>query len=726
MVRTRYYGDDPVTLRCQKLRDNHWKSLVGLIPGPQNTTFDGTLRVQPRDLSHYHPSVEEIQQENNFRYRGFPEEHFVGTKHPLSKSLPNDLHKNFAKKHVFDVNKPTIDTGHKGILYGTDINSPRPPTTEPRPIRNPLQEKNSAELRKARKEMAAAEVDIMQYKQEKLLKQQQMVAERKKDLAMLQNYNPWGKPGHGAPKGSNIDLNKKTRMLESDEASNSGHSDFHDNFGKPGNGAPQRTKSGRLKTEIPGDPTIRFMDTQKGRATIEERVRYIKGPEQREQYHKDLDHQIQEKAYKEQEEKLNDLRTELMMLKEDPYGKPGAGAPNRYPSDPRLTKSLELSDTRLQGGMFDPWGKGAGQPQRETDGYLKTHKNTNRDLGPVEFYDPNIKDVSLALHRQGGHGGSGAPVKTDSGTVNTKFKSSLMRDEYGKVEISDQASPRLRKHHKYADETFTPYDPFGKSGAGAPLKDTEGHVQPNVYGNLKKITGEAGSADGKKKQLAASIYLTELQKEMAEQKQHKQDWKNYDQAPIGDITSVMKDKKVGNPLRDPNTGFLLDQHLPHSDITRMAANYRPQKTEDTPTYHNELQQAAEDRYRQRVVEKIKDKADSQKHQEAFSDYWGRAGGGAPTAENKKVNLEDALFNPRREDEAPHWETNKDFSRYEPWQQAESYRKMYDDGHINGPHGNYIRSTLNSKHDNNFELEVSRQRQAKRDYNMIVPYATVEK
>ena len=59
-------------------------------------------------------------------------------------------------------------------------------------------------------------------------------------------------------------------------------------FGRPGYGAPVRTKSGRIRTIIRGNPEIRFQDNSSVKKTINNSIRYQADPELKAQYHKDL------------------------------------------------------------------------------------------------------------------------------------------------------------------------------------------------------------------------------------------------------------------------------------------------------------------------------------------------------------------------------------------------------------------------------------------------------
>ena len=58
---------------------------------------------------------------------------------------------------------------------------------------------SSADLRRFHKEVEVAEADIRKFKEEKKMKLAEKEGEKKRDLEMLKSYDPWGRPGAGAP-----------------------------------------------------------------------------------------------------------------------------------------------------------------------------------------------------------------------------------------------------------------------------------------------------------------------------------------------------------------------------------------------------------------------------------------------------------------------------------------------------------------------------------------------
>lgn len=161
----------------------------------------------------------------------------------------------------------------------------------------------------------------------------------------------FGRPGHGAP---TVD-NRKKRFTEhqfdklrhnnpdmvTSEAEfrpppPPSYSRFHhdevDNtdamaFGRPGCGAPQRTKSGRIRTAIFGNPEIRFQANESVKKTINNNIRYTADRGFKEEYSQQLEGQIRER--KENEDKEKNMSREYAKQLEEveglQWGKPGPG-----------------------------------------------------------------------------------------------------------------------------------------------------------------------------------------------------------------------------------------------------------------------------------------------------------------------------------------------------------------------------------------------------------------
>lgn len=57
---------------------------------------------------------------------------------------------------------------------------------------------------------------------------------------------------------------------------------------------------------------------------------------------------------------------------------------------------------------------------------------------------------------------------------------------------------------------------------------------------------------------------------------------------------------------------------------------------------------AEERKKNRELQKLTERKETKDHQQAFNDIWGRPGGGAPNTSQKLSNLDNSLHQPRKE------------------------------------------------------------------------------
>lgn len=98
-------------------------------------------------------------------------------------------------------------------------------------------------------------------------------------------------------------------------------------FGRPGCGAPVRTRSGRIKTFIIGNPEIRFQANESVQKTICNAIRYQTDKESKELYQRALEEQISQRKIAEKMEKEQDVNTtnELVKMEASQWGRPGPG-----------------------------------------------------------------------------------------------------------------------------------------------------------------------------------------------------------------------------------------------------------------------------------------------------------------------------------------------------------------------------------------------------------------
>ncbi|XP_076334018.1 uncharacterized protein LOC143238021 isoform X2 [Tachypleus tridentatus] len=247
---------------------------------------------------------------------------------------------------------------------------------EPRVFVHQLNLSSADVLRRQRdREMVAQEMSRL-----KLVKkdhQRQQEEEKRQNMEMLVRYNPWNKPGAGAP----MENSKRTKFTEeqldkNDQSDNNVLGNTLTGFGKPGAGAPQRTKSGRMKTQLSGDPEIRFQDAQKVRLSIENQLRY-KNPDKDNPINSQESRKQRQLAKKKRQMQLEDTGVALPLSNRGGNGAPQvtlSGNPKT-----RLRSTLEVvgtsghfvgddgSTTCDEKENYNPWGKpGAGAPLKDS------------------------------------------------------------------------------------------------------------------------------------------------------------------------------------------------------------------------------------------------------------------------------------------------------------------------------------------------------------------------
>jgi len=149
-----------------------------------------------------------------------------------------------------------------GFLYGkydTAVGQPLPRKMKEKDrLPSWMMDKTSAELRKREIQSHEIEEDLARSRLEKANQRAHDLAEQKKDLNMLRNYRPWGKPGGGAPRGVENERAStiRTRQIEQLSADTSQVLPF----GRPGAGAPNRTESGKIKAKLSSDKQKKAYD----------------------------------------------------------------------------------------------------------------------------------------------------------------------------------------------------------------------------------------------------------------------------------------------------------------------------------------------------------------------------------------------------------------------------------------------------------------------------------
>nr|XP_022306039.1 uncharacterized protein LOC111112620 isoform X7 [Crassostrea virginica]XP_022306050.1 uncharacterized protein LOC111112620 isoform X7 [Crassostrea virginica] len=396
---------------------------VDVNKGPFTLTHDP----RPRDLKTTNNTSTDNPLYQDFRFKGYPSESFISPHNPQYKRNSaaemngTETSRYFGKTQHFDTApgferaktdrpsarphatppvrsssgmdyaKPKIDEGHRSLQYGSgDPRIDESQQVRPGPMRG-FDNRGENDRDKLRKEMIETEQDRQRIKYQEQLRMRDRDDERKRqyedlleqkrqDMEMLKNYNPWGRPGGGAPMADTRKQKFTEHQLE-----------------------PPDSTVYKDKWE-PAYPDLERIDFRKEIA--QDRVGYDpSGPRDRtriEQMNRDPEMQQKQESLRNQEEKLQHLKEELDHLK--------AAATDRRP---------ESFQERRQNGFGDSYERG-GNPRTAPDTYRST---TN----PFEEYDnlgrtgkPRKPNMEMhPIYHPFGRSGGGAPVKDDTGRVNT-------------------------------------------------------------------------------------------------------------------------------------------------------------------------------------------------------------------------------------------------------------------------------------------------------------------
>ncbi|XP_077967206.1 uncharacterized protein LOC120342920 isoform X2 [Styela clava] len=476
-------------------------------------------------------------------------------------------------------------------------------------------------------------------KREELAKKQ----EQENDMKQLKTYFPFGKPGYGAPRA------EKTGFSKTLQNQNGVGIVVDPYVSQP----PKVDWKKTVPIGAPGRPRVRRYEDDQMR-------RYAVSRETALAYKKELDTLMDIREKNALIIKSIDFEREKDSLHYDPFGKPGAGAPNRdNKGKPATKRSISLSYVnnpidarhaervrykaeeeakfednvgRVQVGrhykntspvpkddakLFDPWGKEA--PRIDSRGNARRFPRAG-DNGIYEFIDPSVPgEVFPRKHI----GGGGEPLVGDNGEPLTKRMGNLttIHGARRSENIPRVATPEKVRQFEGGNS------PWGRPGAGAPLTDESGNVVKNTKGRIDKERQNLTQTEASRRVRAKELYRSQLQEGMSLQKTLRDQEKEFLMQPAGDVPSWFSKGKVGRPTRDPETGLIQPQKRVMSDVTaqKLAAD-RPR---DVESYYRELKEQADDRKRMRMKEKERVAQLEAKHFRNFDNFFRKPGHGAP-------------------------------------------------------------------------------------------------
>nr|XP_034328904.1 uncharacterized protein LOC105318289 isoform X41 [Crassostrea gigas] len=745
---------------------------VDVNKGPLTLTHDP----RPRDLKTSNNTSTDNPLYQDFRFKGYPAEGFFNPHNPQYKRNSaaemngTDTSRYFGKTQHFDTDyyarkvepvapkpqapeivtyhpgdaRPKIDEGHKSLQYGS--NDPRIAESQqvrPGPMRGMDFDRGENDRDRLRKEMVETEQDRqriryqeqlrMRDRDEERKRHEDMLEQRRQDMEMLKNYNPWGRPGGGAPMADTRKQKFTEYQLDPSE-----DTEYKDKWRDQCDNDNNHNKFKENWKLFAYDDNPNHLRVHPGRATVmhellhkfQDRVGYDpSGPRDRtrfEQMKRDPEMQQKQESLRNQEEKLHTLKQELDHLK--------AAATDRRPGNHlRLKRKLYNSmdaielmkvqardsfQERRQLDEYDPWGKGIGNPLRNSDGYLKNIRRSFRS-------------------RKNGYGDSyerGGNPRTAPDTYRSATNPFEEYDNLG----------RTGKPRKPNMEMHPIYHPFGRSGGGAPVKDDAGKVNTILHGHSDRHYLSNNLSDYEKRQNAikAKIYYAELGEQLEVQNYKRQKEKEEKRRPHGELAVIIDDKLTGKPRRDPITGSLRNHHLGNSDVSLQKMGSQPRNIAEQKQYHDFLDNMNEERSRKNALGKMKDFQEGKKHYDTMDNLWGRPGGGAPKGYTmRKFNLDEIIHRPTHDKATEEYVRKHDWSEVEP----EKFFLKDDDAYYatqRSPRQNpmlsardiqegrlspgsmpkkFIKSTVTSTHANMYDY---REDYPQKDYRVGAPYATV--
>jgi len=519
-----------------------------------------------------------------------------------------------------------------GFLYGTDAATR---VGKPAPAARPnnsiwLEERTEKDALKNKKLALSQDEFLARHYEEKARQRQAQQEEKRKDLEELRSYDPWGRPGYGAPLAG---VDEKPNTKRTKNATSLVHEGDYQPFGRQlgGGGAPVRTESGRVAAGFRADPELRF-PRHADKADVEPVLRYG-GRDER--YRQELDSMIEGSRTRKLLQREKSIEDEIHHINAlgDQFGKEGAGAPRKTGSGSvkagfRTTLSKDIGELR-QGDQrkpqtlntyrdtdspeYNPWGRGHGNPP--------AFDKQGRMVKPVRpTRDEDLEGIGILPNPPGDR----APNVDEHGNLRVRKGQTLAKSSNGQT-IQRDFSPVNKRNV---------YDPWGRAGGGAPIKDLEGQIQTRTAGRVTHDASDV-SPPGKMDVQAKQQLLTTLLSQ-AEESKHKRKVEHEDLLKSEkDVASWLRSGIVGQPTYDAATKEIVAAKKNTSDVTSQNLNIRRPKNEKSHEYHTDLETQAHWRDLQRKKEAEEQRAKSVEHIKTMERMWGKPGAGAPLSLEQK-------------------------------------------------------------------------------------------
>lgn len=635
-----------------------------------NTNFDGKqidnevaalLSADMKDEQYY---TDQIQYPSHSpRYRGYVEANMEHQRDPKTGPIGLPDLKNQHKKQTLIKGKPVQNKGEKSplvagqkseLLYTGDesvVQRPKP-ANHANMARQRVQQKSSVERIKMEKEHKEMNSYLNSYKREKEVKQSNEMIEKEKDMEMLKNYDP---------------------------------------FGKPGGGAPIKTTSGSNLPQLSTDFEIRFRDDEYHKKMVDIGRRYKNDKNYQNEYNHVLERQVKDRKDNEAMTKSVEINQEKETFKYNPFGKAGGGAPR--PNDlshhwsrlePSTSKStiddkrnrlrlqarenmerteLQKSKNRRnksQDAVYNPWGKGCGNPRYDDRG------NVSVRFGMRTHYDVFNRIPIVSTHSGQTLGGWPLPTaqstaaSTGDGlhTTNPQFspakedkqiRSGLLSRRHGENFVTEkhtQKPPMLNGKEAILTDHPKSYQEIEQQKRKTKLVKVQNQSFTMPLSTTDNQTKELQrpSAGTLKRELindnkALNLRINENYNNLEKNSGNSQvELKPVGSGPVGvaksanagnDVADWMRSTTVSQPQRDPASGYIRPTRRTTSDVTRHRLDIR--QPINARGYHNDLTRQVLEKTARVQLTNQQEKTDQRNWDRNLMDNFGRPGGGAPSS-----------------------------------------------------------------------------------------------
>eukprot|EP00042_Codosiga_hollandica_P037313 m.292167 g.292167 ORF g.292167 m.292167 type:complete len:614 (+) comp55109_c0_seq6:65-1906(+) len=381
-------------------------------------------------------------------------------------------------------------------------------------------------------------------------KQELDASSRRQHVESPKPYDPWGKPGAGAPRDTTALVSGDVTLAQQVKAGPLGYSGRV--FGQPGAGAPLRTQSGKVKASMSADPQVQIQNLYRSNPNLDRD--YNHGRTVDPNYAHDLGQQLADASVIRRTKSAERLPVDTAY---NPFGRSGGGAPIKTDGHLQAQRTRKLEDSLTTQTHA---------PLEQQPGYVQTLKQQMADKESLQStltqqdrpssYDPWGK-------------GLGQPQRLPDGSVQPRSKTLEVPSDTALGQSLVETLGQTRMARSLSDPppfTADAYHPYGRPGAGAPIRDTEGNTNTRVAGVAElEVSGRVHERELVSK-VAKEAYLSDLKQEMAAKSKANEDMSA--QQRVGDDPSAFYKFGQGaaNPKRDPDSGALVGQPRTRTDV----------------------------------------------------------------------------------------------------------------------------------------------------------------